>query len=921
MGENRDIMLYRVTPYYNFMAKNSRRLFVERQVRPYVVEIDLGNDDSNMVAVSPYRIINKTNGKELPRLKHSLWDGMGGNLENISSARQQISGSEGSLTYILIDAIECLSDPRALLACLRSACIDNNAKVRLIVPVKRPSHNALAFRTYKTQELVDLFTASGFEVDRSSDGIIATCGSNGYQNFLTSNNMPSSGIIRLALTTEHPDYRITGGIGSYIKESQTHYGDVSAIMVVDTNDKYTPEPIEKFCWLSPQKLLSVSAVERMMNTDHGFYGDALLAAIQHTLFYYPHLRIVELSDYGSLSGDRIIQAKEAGLLPSELQLITVCHGSTLYTTNAAREFIAPSAIPTMLREAYSIENADKTIYLTDFLRKLYEGHGLKSRIPLKDRLPLHYEDIPSFEGDFSSRCKRLIYIGKPTKMKGFDLFLSTVLCLLKSPSRVSAQIEEIVCFTTFTEVPDPVIECLMAEVRDLVRLEIVSLPRTELFRQLQVFAQDSLALVTYGADNHPNVVLELMSIGCDFVAANSGGIPELLNEKTKLNFLAEPTPDDFVEKVQVALKDRKARSSLCSANRRWYLAQQEKINRSYNRKKLKTLGIDMQPHRYLEAGGDKATVVVPVYNTDLDQVRQLCVSLKNQSVTPSEVIFVNDGSSLKNYDAMLRSLIKECYPYRYRVVTKENGGLSSARNEGLRTAQTDYIITIDSDDLVSNYYVENLVRAKDANPDAVAVTPYLSDFIDGKSDPAIYNPEAYEYHPTGSSLATAFFPSNFFGSAAAIFDRKELLAATGGWDQTDKSMWEDWALYVKLRCQGKKIAILPEVNYFYRVRQDSMVRTYSKQQGAQRLIRNFTALPHFDSYLLYSQMKYIDDIGNGVYPLEIWNPITEHARREALRQFERKYHIDTIRAFYLRHRSRGARIKNKLMGRSGNKNA
>jgi hypothetical protein len=51
--------------------------------------------------------------------------------------------------------------------------------------------------------------------------------------FCKKNRLPLSAIIHVALTTEHPDYRVTGGIGSYIKESQSHYGNASTVMIID----------------------------------------------------------------------------------------------------------------------------------------------------------------------------------------------------------------------------------------------------------------------------------------------------------------------------------------------------------------------------------------------------------------------------------------------------------------------------------------------------------------------------------------------------------------------------------------------------------------------------------------------------------------------------------------------------------------
>lgn len=101
------------------------------------------------------------------------------------------------------------------------------------------------------------------------------------------------------------------------------------------------------------------------------------------------------------------------------------------------------------------------------------------------------------------------------------------------------------------------------------------------------------------------------------------------------------------------------------------------------------------------------SVIVPVYNVEtfLDE----CIkSLIRQTYSNFELILVDDGStddSGKLCDAW------ESTDARIKVIHKENGGLSTARNAGLDMAQGDYICFIDSDDFVTDNYLESFVRA------------------------------------------------------------------------------------------------------------------------------------------------------------------------------------------------------------------
>lgn len=93
---------------------------------------------------------------------------------------------------------------------------------------------------------------------------------------------------------------------------------------------------------------------------------------------------------------------------------------------------------------------------------------------------------------------------------------------------------------------------------------------------------------------------------------------------------------------------------------------------------------------------EKISIIVPVYNVEKYLSRCLD-SLLNQTLIDIEIICVNDGST----DESLKIL--ESYAEkdnRIKIVNKENGGLSSARNEGLKYVTSDYVGFVDSDDWI-----------------------------------------------------------------------------------------------------------------------------------------------------------------------------------------------------------------------------
>ncbi len=118
----------------------------------------------------------------------------------------------------------------------------------------------------------------------------------------------------------------------------------------------------------------------------------------------------------------------------------------------------------------------------------------------------------------------------------------------------------------------------------------------------------------------------------------------------------------------------------------------------------------------------KVSVIVPVYNVE-KYLAQCLDSLTVQTLNDIEIICVNDGST-DNSPAILRSYAEQ--NSKITLVDKQNGGLSSARNAGLRYAKGEYVYFIDSDDYIDSETLEQLYKkCAENNLDAV--------YFDGES--------------------------------------------------------------------------------------------------------------------------------------------------------------------------------------------
>ncbi|AZB00468.1 glycosyltransferase family 2 protein [Chryseobacterium joostei] len=102
----------------------------------------------------------------------------------------------------------------------------------------------------------------------------------------------------------------------------------------------------------------------------------------------------------------------------------------------------------------------------------------------------------------------------------------------------------------------------------------------------------------------------------------------------------------------------------------------------------------------------RISIIVPVYNVE-NYLTKCLDSLVNQSYRNIEVLVVDDGSKDKSAEIIKSFALK--YPEKIKAFTKENGGLSDARNFGIERATGDYIGFVDSDDYVTETMFEEML--------------------------------------------------------------------------------------------------------------------------------------------------------------------------------------------------------------------
>lgn len=210
------------------------------------------------------------------------------------------------------------------------------------------------------------------------------------------------------------------------------------------------------------------------------------------------------------------------------------------------------------------------------------------------------------------------------------------------------------------------------------------------------------------------------------------------------------------------------------------------------------------------------TIIVPVYNVEkyLDEcLKSLCC----QTFPDYEIICVNDGST----DGSRRILTEweSRIPYM-RVIDRENGGLSAARNTGLETAKGEYVVFVDSDDWVEPAMLSQLANEMNGTD----IICYACRRTDNNSYD-ILKPESnkgWDYY-NQHALESRIVP---FVCIWQRCYRREFLMANH-LQFREGILHEDNEFTPRVCLKAKSVKVIPDVLYNYRVRPGSIMTTRS----------------------------------------------------------------------------------------------
>ena len=242
------------------------------------------------------------------------------------------------------------------------------------------------------------------------------------------------------------------------------------------------------------------------------------------------------------------------------------------------------------------------------------------------------------------------------------------------------------------------------------------------------------------------------------------------------------------------------------------------------------------------------SIIVPIYM--IDRYVGICIeSIINQTYKNLEIILVDDGS--KDRCSEICDLYK-AKDDRIKVIHKTNGGLVSARKFGLQESNGDYIAYVDGDDWIGPGFIEGLYRAAEASEADMVCAGFTRDLF-SKSASFLNAMPAGIYE--GDSLRKlwkcmisydSYYRLGIFTYVWNKLFKREILLEPQNRVDNRISIGEDGAVTYPALLGCKKVAVIDNIAYHYRQREDSMLKQstgYSAE--AQKLLYLYQYLVHW----------------------------------------------------------------------------
>lgn len=218
--------------------------------------------------------------------------------------------------------------------------------------------------------------------------------------------------------------------------------------------------------------------------------------------------------------------------------------------------------------------------------------------------------------------------------------------------------------------------------------------------------------------------------------------------------------------------------------------------------------------------GKKAIeVIIPIYNGE-KFIDSIINTLEKQTFKNFSVVFVDDGSTDNSLNVLKERLVD--VGFEHKVVHKENGGLSTARNTGVNSSDSEWITFIDCDDKLDPHFLEYLHRSVTENNTLVGCCEFQGIPFDKQE--RIKPVSEYDCEVVSAEQFMKDYYINWVGACCFIVNREWLISKDLLF-YDECTYCEDIPFITRVVEAADRISHVKNALYLYLLRQGSLIRS------------------------------------------------------------------------------------------------
>jgi glycosyltransferase involved in cell wall biosynthesis/GT2 family glycosyltransferase len=598
-----------------------------------------------------------------------------------------------------------------------------------------------------------------------------------------------------------------GGIGTACYHFARILGDIGQpVTILYTCDL---SPCRQAHWRNTYARMGIKFLSLMADTPslgHEVRGSPWFLDRSWRVFKYLEQQsysLVHFQDWHA-NGFWSIKAKRLGLAFEQTTLTVATHSCTKWIDEGMRRF-GPEPIETaklVWAETYAIEHCDVLLSPNRYMLDWLSRNGIRTP-PSVIVAPNPYTELTDEGGPVREiDHDHLVFFGLLATRKGLQVFGDALLQLRREGGSLPRTLSFL---GTLDEVNGrPAAEYLETLREDLAPIEFHIINHLDhLGARDYIERTRGLVVIPSLLENCPFVVIECIENRLPFLAARTGGIPDMVDPKATF----EPTS------AALAAKLAERRSIDHTGMRHPYSAHEAALIWRDLHGEHGPLGIAArragQPARD-EEKPPRVSVCIRFFD-NARHLETLVAAFAEQRYPDLEVIVVNHGSGPEALRELDR-VAAHTQDGRFRFLTTENEGPGAARNFAAERATSDLLLFFDAADLPkAPDFVATLVRALHRS-EADCLT-CACDIVDTDSLRPGEGDVTSTYRPIGACLEVGFF-QNVLGDATMILPRA-VFTGVGGFP-IGRASWDAHEFLLRLCLGGFGLETFPEPIFYYR---------------------------------------------------------------------------------------------------------